>query len=339
MMEPPLLEWGLFDNCARYSSLSSSAPISGDTRYDGEFMMGKIAISGASGDLGRRVSEILLGKMNPRDLTLVTRHPDNRTDATKRGVKVVPGDYRNPESLEKAYAGSDVLMVISGHAVAKRIPEHRNAIAAARKVGIKHIVYTSVAGIHPRNPTISAGDHIVTERDLYESGLGFTSLRNQTYSELFTPMAQSALESGTWLQVGDKGLIAPVSKDDIALCAATCLLEPEKHSRVIYEITGPELLSFRDIADRFSRLYNVPIGYKVITTEQMYEAFEAWGIPRGYNEDSNHPAASYGSDEIVTAYIAFDQGYHAILSHHVEFITGKKPVALSEVMAKAKAAA
>jgi NAD(P)H dehydrogenase (quinone) len=298
--------------------------------------MGRIAVSGASGDLGRRTSEILLTRLDPRDLTLVTRHPQSRTDAASRGVRVVAGDYRDPESLEKAYAGSDVLMLISGHAVGRRIPEHRNAIAAAKKVGIKHIVYTSVAGIHPRNPTISAGDHLVTEHDLYESGLGYTILRNQTYSELITPMAQSALDSGTWLQVGNKGRIAPVSKDDIASCAATCLLEPERHSRVTYEITGPDLLSFSDIAAMFSKLYGVPIDYKVITPEQMYAAFDSWGIPRGYSDDDPHPARAYGSDEIVTAYIAFDQGYHAILSHHVEFVTGTRPVSLREVVVKAK---
>ena len=86
----------------------------------------------------------------------------------------------------------------------------------------------------------------------------------------------------------------------------------------------------------FSRLYNVPIGYKVITPDEMYAAFDAWGIPRAFNEDSSHPAISYGADEIVSAYLAFEQGYHALLSHHVEFITGRKPMALSEILAKAK---
>ncbi len=300
--------------------------------------MGKIAISGASGDLGRRTAEVLLKRMDTKDLTLITRHPENRADAAGRGIRVVHGDYRDPKSLEKAYEGIDALMIISGHAVAKRIPDHRNAIAAAKKCGVKHIVYTSVAGIHPRNPTISAGDHIVTERDLHDSSLGYTSLRNQTYSELFTPMAQSALESGVWLQVGNKGLVAPVSKNDIASVAATCLLEPEKHARVCYEITGPDLLSFRDIADMFSRLYNVPIGYKVITVDEMYAAFDSWGIPRAFNEESTHAAIAYGSDEIVSAYVAFDQGYHAILSHHVEFITGQKPASLRAIMEQAKLA-
>ena len=294
--------------------------------------MNKIAISGASGDLGRRTTEILLQRVEPQNLTLVTRSPDGLAEAAARGAKVRRGDYRDPASLEAAYEGNDVLMVISGHAVSKRVPEHRNAIAAAKKAGIKHIVYTSVAGVHPRNPTISAGDHIVTEHDLRESGLGYTILRNQTYAELFTPMAQSALESGKWFQVGDRGMISPVSKRDIALCAATCLLEPDMHSRVVYEITGPQLLSFTDISRMFADMYEVPIEYVVVTPEEMYAKFDAWGIPRGYTEGHPHPAVTYGSDELVTAYVAFDQDYHAILSHHVQFITGKKPYPLREIM-------
>jgi NAD(P)H dehydrogenase (quinone) len=300
--------------------------------------MNNIVVSGASGDLGRRITEILLNRVDPRTLTLVSRTPNNLTKAAALGARVCYGNYRDPTSLDAAYEGNDVLMMISGHAVAKRIPEHRNAIAAAKKAGIKHIVYTSVAGVHPRNPTLSAGDHIVTEHELYDSGLGYTALRNQTYAELMTPMAQSALQSGQWLQVGDRGLISPVSKSDIALCAATCLLEPEKHARVAYEITGPELLSFRDLSKMISVLYKIPIEYVVITPEEMYAAFDAWGIPRGFTEDAPDPAVAYGSDELVTAYIAFDQGYHAILSHHVEFITGQKPRQLREVLEAAKRA-
>jgi NAD(P)H dehydrogenase (quinone) len=294
--------------------------------------MNKIVISGASGDLGRRTTEILLQRVEPHNLTLVTRSPDNLAAAVAQGAKVRRGDYRDLASLELAYEGSDVLMIISGHAVSKRIPEHRNAIAAAKKAGIKHIVYTSVAGVHPRNPTISAGDHIVTEHDLRESGLGYTILRNQTYAELFTPMAQSALACGKWFQVGDRGMISPVSKRDIALCAATCLLEPDMHSRVTYEITGPELLTFTDISQVISDLYDVPIEYVVVTAEEMYAKFDAWGIPRGFTEGAADPAVTYGSDELVTAYIAFDQDYHAILSHHVQFITGKRPHPLGEIL-------
>lgn len=294
--------------------------------------MSRIAVSGASGDLGRRTTEILLQHTSPQELTLVTRTPEGVSDKAALGARVCRGNYRDLASLEAAYAGNDVLFLISGHAVTKRVPEHRNAIAAAKSVGMKHIVYTSVAGVHPRNPTLSASDHIVTERDLHESGLGFTILRNQTYAEFFTPMAQPALQSGRWFQVSDRGLVSPVSKRDIALCAANCLLEPDKHRGVTYEITGPELLTFKEISEMVSGLYNVPIEYVVVTPEEMYSKFDSWGIPRGYTEDAADPAVTYGSDELVTAFVAFGQGYHAVLSHHVQFIAGKKPYSLRQIL-------
>jgi NAD(P)H dehydrogenase (quinone) len=300
--------------------------------------MSKIVISGASGDLGRRITETLLSQVDPQRLTLVTRNPQGLQALADRGARVCHGNFRDSASLDAAYAGGDVLMLISGHAVAKRIPEHRAAIAAAKKAGIRHIVYTSVAGIHPRNPTISAGDHIVTERDLQESGLSFTILRNQTYSEIFTMMAQAPIHTGQWFQLSDRGLVSPVSKQDIARCAATCLLEPEQHARVTYEITGPELMSFRDISQMFAKLYGRPIEYVQITPEALYAQFDAMGVPRGYTEDAKDPLLTYGSDEVVTAFIAFDQNYHAILSHHVEFITGRKPLSLLEISRAEKAA-
>lgn len=296
--------------------------------------MEKIVISGASGDLGRRITAILLDQIAPANLALVTRTPEKLAERAQLGVAVHAGDYNDPAALEAAYAGSDVLMLISGLAVTKRVPEHRNAINAARKAGIKHIVYTSVAGIHPRNPTLSATDHIVTEGDLRDSGLGYTILRNATYAEVFPTIAsQPALRTGKWIQTAGEGLMAPVSKRDIALCAATCLMHPDLHNGATYEISGTELFGFRDIAAITSEVYNVPIEYVPVTTEERYAQFDAMGVPRTYSESMDaHPDTHlWASDEMVTADIAWSMGFHAILSHHVKFITGKDPYTLREV--------
>ena len=151
--------------------------------------MAKIAISGASGDLGRKIAARVLEQRDPGDVVLISRTPDQLRDRAAQGVKVFAGDYNDPAALERAYAGCETLMLISGLSVTKRVPEHRNAIASAKKAGVKHIVYTSVAGIHPRNPTLSASDHIQTEADLRTCGLGFTALRNATYAEVFPTVA------------------------------------------------------------------------------------------------------------------------------------------------------
>jgi NAD(P)H dehydrogenase (quinone) len=231
------------------------------------------------------------------------------------------------------------MMMISSMAVTKRVPEHRNAINAAKKAGIKHIVYTSTAGIHPQNPTLSASDHIVTEDDLRRCGMGYTIMRNACYAEVFpTVAAQPVLRSGEWVQVEGNGKLAPISKDDIARTAVACLLDPNRHNGAVYEITGPDLVSFREIAAMASAVYGVPITYTSVSVEARYAMLDTMGVPRTYSEGmEGHPDAHlWCSEEMVSADIAFQAGYHAILTHHVEFITGEKPASLRAVFDRCK---
>jgi NAD(P)H dehydrogenase (quinone) len=296
--------------------------------------MTKYVISGASGSLGRKITEQLLEKIPAENLSVSTRTPNNLDALSQRGVAVHAADYNDPAALERAYAGSDVLMLISSLAVTKRVPEHRNAINAAKRAGIKHIVYTSTAGIHPQNPTLSASDHIVTEDDLRRCGIGYTIMRNACYAEVFpTVAAQPVLRSGEWVQVEGDGKLAPISKNDIARTAVACMLNPTRHDGAVYEVTGPDLVSFRDIAAMASEVYGVPIRYVPVSVEERYAMLDAMGVPRQYAEGMDgHPDAHlWCSDEMVTADVAFQAGYHGILTHHVEFITGQKPRSLREV--------
>jgi NAD(P)H dehydrogenase (quinone) len=300
--------------------------------------MGRIVINGASGQLGRAIVNHLASHVSPEALTLVSRTPTSLADWAAKGSRVVQGDYRDPASLDAAYAHGDTLMMISGLDIRQRIPQHRNAIAAAKRAGIQHIVYTSVSGVHPLNRTPSSTDHVVTERDLRESGLGFTCLRNQAYAEFATMMAEMPLRTGKWYHVGERGLFSPVTRADIALCAAKILLAPKGHDGVAYEITGPELISFQELARRFAKLYNRPIEYIPLTAQGMYAKFDEWGAPRIGDPRASDPPVCFGSEELVENYVAWDELFHATLSHHVELITGKPATPLQDVMLAAKPA-
>jgi NAD(P)H dehydrogenase (quinone) len=302
-----------------------------------ERSMSRIVINGASGQLGRSIVENLAQHMSPEMLTLVSRTPEALADWAAKGARVAKGDYRDPDSLDAAYAGADTLMMISGLDIRHRVPQHANAIAAAQKAGIGHIVYTSVSGVHPLNRTPSSGDHVATEKMLRESGLGFTCLRNQAYSEFMTMMAEVPLRTGKWYHVGERGLFSPVTRADIALCASTILLAPQRHDGVAYEITGPELISFQELARRFSNLYNRLIDYVPLTAEGMYARFDELGAPRIGDPRAIDPPFCFGSEELVENYVAWDELFHATLSHHVELITGKPATPLGEVMLAAKA--
>lgn len=294
-----------------------------------------IAISGATGNLGRLITKQVAKRVPASSITLTSRSPEKLGKEADAGMRVCHADYRDRESLDAAYAGCDALMLISGLNIRERVAEHRNAIEAAEKAGIQHIVYTSVSGVHPMNRTPSSEEHYATEQMLHQSNLSFTALRNQLYSELVTPMAEVSLLTGKWEQVGENSLLSPISQEDIALCAATILCEPEKHKNVCYEMTGPELISFQEVAKRFEDMYNRPIEYVPLTAEEMLAKFDEWGVPR-IGDPAGPVPICYGSDELVKNYVALDQLFHAVLSHHVEFITGKKPKTLHTTMLEAK---
>lgn len=301
--------------------------------------MNRIVISGASGDLGRRVTKLLLKEDPDVQLTLVTRTPEKLADLAGKGIRVMKGDYQDPDSLEAAYNGADTLFLISGLNLGRRISEHRNAIAAAQRSLVRHIVYTSVGGVQPNNPALSAKDHYQSELDLRASGLDYTFLRNALYSEIVSNiLVAPAAATGRLEMATGYGYLAPAAKGDVARSAAAVLRQPERHAGAVYEITGPDLLSFDDITRMGSEVYGVPITYAPVTPEARLAFFDSVGIPRTY--DPKMPPSPDGhmwaSDELVTADVAVAQGYQAVLSRHVQQITGREPEPLRSVMERVK---
>lgn len=297
--------------------------------------MKKIIISGASGDLGQQITALLLEKLPVTELTLVTRTPEKLAARTAQGVAVCYGDYAEPDSLDKAYAGHETLMLISSLDAGKRVPEHRNAINAAKRQGIKNIVYTSYIGLHPKSPTISTGDHIATERDLYDSGLNVTILRNAAYADAIpTFVLPGAFATGIWSAAAGDGRIAPVAKADVARCAATCLLDPHYHGGATYSLTGPELLNFKEMAALVTEVYGQTITYKSVTPEERLGQYDAMNVPRHFDHDMPiHPEALlWSSDELISSEVGIAQHFQAILTYHVELITGHKATPLRAIL-------
>jgi NAD(P)H dehydrogenase (quinone) len=138
----------------------------------------RIVISGASGHFGSVATELLLDRIPPSDLTLVSRKPEQLARFAGLGVAVRYGDFDDPGALEKAFAGGDTLLLISGVKVGHRIPQHTRAIEAARAAGIGRIVYTSYLGTGPENTALVNKDHYGTEQVLMRSGTDWTIMRD-----------------------------------------------------------------------------------------------------------------------------------------------------------------
>ena len=147
-----------------------------------------IVVTGATGHLGRLAVEALLARGMPADQIVATgRRIEALADLHDRGVTVRRADYDAPESLRAAFAGADKLLLVSGSEIGQRVPQHRNAITAAKEAGVRLIAYTSVARADSSSLGI-AGEHKATEQLLAESGIPHVVLRTRlVHRELHRP--------------------------------------------------------------------------------------------------------------------------------------------------------
>jgi len=289
-----------------------------------------LIITGASGHFGRATASALLQRVPARELILVTRNPARLADFAARGAQVRRGDFDDLASLESAFVGGERMLLISALKVGSRIPQHTNAIDAAVKCGVEHIVYTSFAGKTEGNPSLAVVDHRGTEEALRRSGVTWTSLRNTQYTDaLIEAAAPLALRSGRWLSCTGRGKLAPVTRQDCVNAAVAVMAIPG-HINTTYDITGPELLTFRDISTLIAEVAGKPIEYVDVDDAGMYAFFDSLGIPREAVPDQSVENVPWSSDDMVSYERSIRAGYMEVISNHVEELTGRKPKSFRE---------
>ncbi len=293
-----------------------------------------IVITGASGSFGRGVADLLLEKISPPELILVTRNPASLAEFARRGAQVRFGDFDQPETLAQAFRGGEKMLLISTLAVGpRRQRQHRTAIEAATSAGFRHIVYTSSVGIHPKSPSLAVRDHYFTEELLRHAGPAFTFLRDSQYAEVIvTVMAPMALRTGKWIMSARDGSMAFVSKKD-CVASATAVLASSGHEGAVYEITGPELYTFRQAAAIAAELGGRPIEYVEVTDDEKLAMWDAAGVPRTYDEGLKNDDGTgiWGSEEMISYERAIREGYFSICSRHVDLLTGRPARSLRDV--------
>src|SRR3984957_7549688 len=173
-----------------YARNSQGALIEALTVNPGESAM-TIAVTGATGQLGRLVIDKLKAKAGEAIVALV-RSPAN---ARGLGVAVREADYAQPATLKSALAGVDVLLFISSSEIRERAAQHHNVIEAAKAAEVKRIVYTSL--LHADVSPMSLGvEHRATEVELKAAGIPQTILRNGWYTENHPASIGGALAGG-----------------------------------------------------------------------------------------------------------------------------------------------
>ena len=235
-----------------------------------------IAVTGATGQLGRLVVERLLERVPADEIVALVR---STVKAADLGVAGREADYDRPETLDGALEGVDTLLLISANEVGKREVQHRNVIEAAKRAGVKRIVYTSVLRADS-SPLSLAEEHLATETALKASGIPFTILRNGWYTENYTGSIPGALAGGALLGCAGEGRVSAATRADYAEAAVAAVTGAGPEGRT-YELAGDEAWTLGELAAEISRQSGKAIPYRNLPEAEYAAALRSFGLPDG----------------------------------------------------------
>ncbi|ELW76713.1 NADH(P)-binding protein, PF13460 family [Acinetobacter sp. WC-743] len=130
----------------------------------------KIAITGATGQLGQLVIQSLVKRIPAENIVALVRNLDKAQALQQIGIELRQFDYDQPDTLVPALQGIDKLLLISANEIGRRTPQHKAVIDAAVIAKVPYIAYTSLLNA-THSPLGLAEEHRETEALILASGL------------------------------------------------------------------------------------------------------------------------------------------------------------------------
>lgn len=237
----------------------------------------RILVTAANGQLGRLTIAALLTRVPASQIVAGMRDPAKGADLAAQGVTVVAADYSKPETLDAAFKGIDRVLLISSNELGQRVAQHRNAIEAAKRAGVKLIAYTSVLRADTSKLSVAL-EHLPTEELIRASGVPFVLLRNGWYTENYTASIPAALAHNALISSAGDGRIASASRADYAAAAAAVLAE-EGHAGKVYELAGDEAFTLEQFAAEITKQSGKTVAYVRLPEADFKAALLGAGLP------------------------------------------------------------
>lgn len=279
-----------------------------------------ILVTGANGHLGGSTIDFLLKNNLDVKIRALVRSEEKGRELKNKGVELTFGDYLDYDSLVNAMKNIESLLLVSSSTLGNRHAQHLNVIRAAKQVGIRHIVYTSVLKASPNSKFTVGLDHIKTEEEIKACGINYTIMRNTHYTDFLPNITGNAIESRAIYYSAGNAKINFALRMGMAEANAVVISNIIDHKNKIYEITSRTVYSFADMAEIISQITGKEIKYVDIPTEVLKTNIIKAGMPNEVAELMVSIAESMKAGE-------FDYCDPAL-----ENLLGRKPVDLKEFL-------
>ncbi|MEM7757727.1 MAG: SDR family oxidoreductase [Cyanobacteria bacterium P01_A01_bin.40] len=239
-----------------------------------------ICITGAGGTVGREVvKQLELAKVPYRAAYFSKEKVEA---ALAKGIDAVIIDYNRPETLRKAFQGCDKLFLLGPNTLNQTQLE-LNAVEAAKAVGVQYIVKQSVMGAEGEDFSLAL-IHRPVEKAIESSGMAWTILRPNSFMQnVVTFMSETIKNESAFYSASGEAKIAHVDVRDIAAVAVKALTE-STHAGQAYTLTGPDALTYDELANELSKVLGRSIGHISLSPSDLKHGMLAEGMPEAIAE-------------------------------------------------------
>jgi uncharacterized protein YbjT (DUF2867 family) len=244
-------------------------------------------------------------------------------DSFPAGVQTVLGDLAGRASLDAAMEGADKLFLLCGP-TQDEVEFNQNAIDAAAAAGVSLVVRSSILGADPNSPATFVRDHGISDAALRDSGLPHAIVRPNMFMENVPEnYVPSIDENGNFYANAGQARLSMVDTRDVAAVAAALLTESGDQEG-IYDVTGPEALSYQDIAGKLSSRLGRQINFVDVPDDAVGQTLLGFGT------------GEWMAGALVDLFQAYKRsgtdGYAAAVTDTVQRITGRAPRSLDMML-------
>jgi uncharacterized protein YbjT (DUF2867 family) len=269
-----------------------------------------ILITGATGTVGRELAKQLSARGVPYR-AMVRSSKDAEAFLALEGAEAVIGDFDRTETLTRALQGMERAFLLTNSSE-RAEDQQSNFVDLARRTGVKHIVKLSQWAASPDSPVRFLRYHAAVEKKTRESGMAYTFLRPNLFMQGLLAVRDAIIGQGRFFAALGDARISAVDVRDIASAAAAALVEPG-HDGQIYNLTGPEALSHREMAEKLSTALGRRIEFVDVPPDAMRKALIEVGLP------------VWQADGVIEDYVHYSRSEAAEVTTGVRDATGRLP--------------
>jgi uncharacterized protein YbjT (DUF2867 family) len=233
-----------------------------------------ILITGATGKTGGEVARQLAAADVP--FRALIRNPDKAEELNTLGAELVFGDIADKAFLSRALSGIDKAFLVMPNDEQQLVLEKQFTDAAVI-AGVQHLVYLSSLESVPESTNPITRNHVAAENHIRESGVTWTIMRPTFFMQNFETSAPRIKDAGQIVMPVGNGTVSATDLRDVGEVIRETLTKTG-HENKSYDLTGPELLTFTEIAARFSKVLGTPVEFIDQPMKEFAELLRTIGL-------------------------------------------------------------